>query len=165
MLIVGIDPASNTAGIAIFDSETKELFVFEEMRAPVTKDLHKRLRALSELCSMYMLSLDPKEETYAFVESTVLRGRSGQVLANATGALIATLPSFVKYKAIQNTSVKRLVAGSGDADKVEVAKGVYDWAKSNPATLAKVKDAIIKKQFDKLDALAIGIAGYIKEVL
>lgn len=163
MLVVGIDPASNTVGLSVFDPGTKELFVFEQLVATKSKDVHKRIVQLHDLVSTELGCLDPEEKTYAFVESTVMRGRSGQILANATGALIAAIPFWCEYGAIQNTTVKRLVGGKGDADKTEVARGVLAWAQGNTETVEKVRAAIQADHFDALDSLAIGIAGYQRE--
>lgn len=163
MLVIGIDPSSNAVGLSVFDPETKDLHVFSQLVATKTKDVHKRIVQLHDQVSEQLMALDPKEPTYAYVESTVMRGRSGQVLANATGALIAAIPSFCEYSAIQNTTVKRLVGGSGDADKAIVARGVLAWAQGNKETEEKVREAIQRGHFDALDSLAIGIAGWLKE--
>lgn len=163
MLVVGIDPASNTIGLSVFDPESKELFVFKQLVAPKVRDVHKRIVSLHNEVSAQLMALDPNETSYAFVESTVMRGRSGQILANATGALIAAIPYWCEYSAIQNTTVKKLVGGKGDADKVEVARGVLAWAQGNKETVEKVRAAIQAGHFDALDSLAIGIAGYMKE--
>jgi Holliday junction resolvasome RuvABC endonuclease subunit len=163
MLVIGIDPASNTVGLAIFDPETRDLFVFEQLVAPKSKDVHKRIRYLNEAVSFHTLNMDPNERTYAFIEDTVMRGRSGQILAFATGSLIATIPSHCEFATIRNTTVKKLVGGKGDADKVEVARGVLKWAQGNEETVEKVRAAIQAGKFDQLDALAIGIAGLSRE--
>lgn len=163
MLVVGIDPASNTVGLSVFDPESKELFIFEQIVAPKSSDVHKRIVYLHDQVSAKLMIVDLEEASYAFVESTVMRGRSGQILANATGALIAAIPYWCEYSAIQNTTVKKLVGGKGDADKVEVARGVLAWAQGNNETVEKVRAAIQAGHFDALDSLAIGVAGYQRE--
>lgn len=163
MLVIGIDPSSNAVGLSIFDPDTKDLFVFEQIVAPKSKDVHKRIRYLHEAVSFHTLNMDPLERTYAAIEDTVMRGRSGQILAFATGSLIATIPSHCEFTTIRNTTVKKLVGGKGDADKVEVARGVLAWAQGNNETVEKVRAAIQAGHFDALDSLAIGIAGYQRE--
>ena len=162
-LVVGIDPASNTVGLAIFDPDTKELFVFKQIVAPKSDGVHRRLVYLHEQLANELIVLDPNERTYAFIENTVMQGRSGQVLANATGALMSAVPYYCEYQPVQNTTVKRIVGGTGKADKVEVARGVLAWAQGNVATVEKVRAAIQAGNFDQLDALAIGLAGYWRE--
>lgn len=162
-LVVGIDPASNTVGLAIFDPDTRELFVFKQLAAKRTDDVHKRIVYLHDELSKELMALDPDEQTYAYIENTVMQGRSGQILANATGALMAAVPYWCEYQPIQNTTMKRLVGGTGKADKVEVARGVLAWAQGNDETVRKVREAIQDGHFDQLDALGIGIAGYMKE--
>lgn len=163
MICIGIDPSSNAVGLSIFDPNTKELFVFEQIVAPKSKDVHKRIRYLYEEVSLRTLNVNPLERTYAAVEDTVLRGRSGQILAFATGALIATIPSHCEFTTIRNTTVKKLIGGSGDADKVIVARGVLAWAHGNKETEEQVRAAIQRGHFDALDSLAIGIAGFMRE--
>lgn len=163
MLVVGIDPASNTVGLSVFDPESKELFIFEQIVAPKSSDVHKRIVYLHDQVSAKLMIVDLEEASYAFVESTVMRGRSGQILANATGALIAAIPYWCEYSAIQNSTVKKLVAGNGKAEKTEVARGVLAWAQGNAETVEKVRAAIQAGHFDALDSLAIGIAGYMRE--
>jgi Holliday junction resolvasome RuvABC endonuclease subunit len=163
MLVVGIDPASNTVGLAVFDPESKELFIFKQLVAKRTDDVHKRIVYLHDEVSRELMSLDPEEQTYAYIENTVMQGRSGQILANATGALMAAVPYWCEYQPIQNTTMKRLIAGTGKAEKVDVARGILLWAQGNAETTEKVRAAIQAGCFDQLDALGIGIAGWMKE--
>lgn len=163
MIVVSIDPSSNAIGLSVFDPETKELFIFDQIVAPKLKCMHKRIVYLHDQVSEKLMSLDPKETTYAYVESTVMAGRSGEVLAKATGALIAAIPYWAEYSSVQNSTVKKLVAGNGKAEKIEVARGVLIWAQGNLETIEKVRSAIQAGHFDALDSLAIGVAGYQRE--
>ena len=59
---------------------------------------------------------------------------------------------------IQNTSVKRLVGGTGTADKLQVAKGVQAYFKGSTTIEKYIKE----ENWDILDAAAIAISGYKK---
>lgn len=167
-LVCGLDPgtgASSPTGVAIFDPETKEIIALKNVAPPkaVTKFSH-RVRFISEEVEELLLSVNPySEQLYTYVESFVMRGKGGEMLARLTGALMSIVPWHSEFDLVANTTVKKLVAGHGRAEKVEVANAVLVYFSTNDASKQVVLEAMKKAEWDQLDALAIGIAGYMRE--
>jgi len=165
MIVIGIDPtsgANSLLGISAIDYAEQEIILSEQILVPkeYAKSLHKRIVFIYETVSDVLGCFDPNEDTRAFFESTVMRGKGGESLARATGAIMAGIPSFMEAEPIHNTTVKLIVGGSGNSDKLAVARGVLKWAQGNEASEAIVREAIQMGQWDKIDSLAIAIAGF-----
>jgi Holliday junction resolvasome RuvABC endonuclease subunit len=91
-----------------------------------------------------------------FIESFVMRGKGGETLARLTGALISTVPDKAQFKEVQNTSVKKIIGGSGSDDKKVVANALL---KLYPNQVDLIQNLIDAEDYDALDALAIVTAG------
>lgn len=160
-IIVGIDPSSGStspAGFAVFCPESKEILYTEAITVK-KRELRYRIRDISTRVSELMLAIDPDADVTVFLEKFVMAGKPGEMLARASGAIISALPEHVKFDEVQNTTVKKVVGGNGRAEKYQVAKGVYNWFGSQPL----LEDAIEKEQWDIVDALAIGLTGWLRE--
>lgn len=167
MIVVGIDPASGVSspvGLVAFDPESKEILFYTALWPEKgATALHKRLVSLHDQASELLSALDPKERTYVFIENFVMRGRGGEQLARASGALMAAVPSWCELDEVHNVRLKMLVGGSGKADKLTVAEGVARFFEDDPTSHEVVLKAIRDKDFDVTDALAVGIAGWMRE--
>lgn len=168
MIVMGVDPGtgvSSPTAIVVFDTETKLILLDEIVDG---KKIEKERRArwiasgLSE-CIEYLEKGGMKLDLVA-VETFVMRGKGGQTLQNLIGALEGRIPDDIAIQRVFNTTVKRVVAGNGDADKLEVACGVLQWFAGADESIAEIKDAIRREAWDTTDALAIGIAGFKQEV-
>jgi Holliday junction resolvasome RuvABC endonuclease subunit len=160
-LVVGIDPSSGSTspvGFAVFIPETREV-VYTEAIHVKKNEFRLRIKEISARISELMLSIDPDAEVTVYIEKFVMAGKPGEMLARASGAIIAALPANVNFDEVQNTTVKKIVGSNGRADKLAVAKGVHTWFGSQPL----IEDAIQKEQWDILDALAIGLTGWLRE--
>jgi Holliday junction resolvasome RuvABC endonuclease subunit len=154
-LIVGLDPGtgvSSPTGLAIFDADTKEVLHVETIGSN-KKTAAGRIREIAGAVGEVLTGIDPTIETHVFIESFVLRGKGGETLARLTGAFFTAIPEHIEPQLVPNTTVKRLVGGTGSADKRGVAAGVAKLLGDNRLT---------DLPFDITDALAIGISGWLK---
>lgn len=166
-LIIGIDTSSGAkseTGYSVFNAETKEIISAESFAVPKAYggSLHYRVRFIAgvmEDAFMAVLNKYPAARVYCYIESTVMRGKGGESLARATGAVLAACPYSFEQEFISNSTVKMLVGGHGRAEKGTVAAGVLDWFSGN----ALVAELIEQQKWDALDSLAIGIAGWMRE--
>lgn len=168
VLVCGLDPGtgvSSPTGFALFDPETKEILALHNIAPPKdVKHFPHRIRFIAEEAEELMLAVNPHAtQMYTYYETFVMRGKAGEMLARLTGALMAIIPWHSESDGVANTTVKKLVAGHGRAEKVEVAQAVLVYFSTNEASKQLVLQAMKKAEWDKLDALAIGIAGYKRE--
>lgn len=158
--IVGIDPGtgvSSPTGIAIFDSEGT--IDFKTTISCNYKDGNKRLRYISDTLKDLTNNYDGID--LVCIETFVMRGKGGQTLQRMIGAAIATVKHETPIQEVYNTTVKRLVGGTGKADKAQVGEGVYKWFHSkNQDSSLIIRKLYMEDQWDILDAFAIGISGY-----
>lgn len=163
-IVVGIDPGTGVTsptGFVAFDPLSRELLYHANIRSSY-KELSPRIKDIAEQVTNGLLSIDPEVEVVVFTETFVMRGKAGQNLQRLIGALTAAVP--YKYQPIgevYNTTVKRVVGGTGKADKVQVAAGVYAWGSENVDTKQQLDTLIADGEWDKLDAFAIGLAGWL----
>jgi len=167
-VVIGLDPGTGVAsptGCAAFDPDSKEIFFMANVYpARGIKEFHKRIRSIAELCQEFMLAFSEQDyKMYTYCESFVMRGKGGEMLARLTGALMASVPTHAEFDTVANTTVKKLVGAHGHADKRDVAVGVLAWFSKNKESVEKVEQAIKAADWDKIDALAIGIAGWMRE--
>jgi Holliday junction resolvasome RuvABC endonuclease subunit len=164
MKVVGIDPGtgvSSPTGLVIFDSESGEIEKYKTIRPKAgAKDANARLRQVTEQIQKEASAYE--DVGLICIETFVMRGIGGQTLQRMIGAAIATSPERVPLQEVYNTTVKRIVGGSGKADKRDVAYGVLDWfTAKNDSSAEGIKRLIYEERFDELDAFAIGIAGFL----
>lgn len=162
MIVVSIDPASGASspcGVAVFNIETKEILFLENVTAH-HKRFERRIKKIVDQIRPLVDVVESFGEPYFFFHETfVILGRAQDILYKVIGGLL-TLPSDLAIvEPVPNTSVKLIVAGHGHAEKLQVAFGVAEYFKENEESYKIVKEAINSNEFDKLDALAIGIAG------
>lgn len=159
-VVIGIDPGS-TSGIAIFDTDTREI-VMAEIYQAIQKDYDKKIKWLSD---GFAETFEPPDGVVAdliCIETFVMRGKGGQQLQKLIGGYVARVPEPTPIAHVYNTTVKRLVGGKGNNDKEQVANGVLKFFESNRESKRKLLKIIGKEQWDLTDAFAIGIAGWME---
>ncbi len=162
MIIVGIDPgtgASSPTGFAAIDPIDKRIIWICDVRSQRTK-LEHRIKDISLRVDTLLWSLDPSVWSKVYCESFVMRGKGGETLSRLTGALMSVVPDHMDFDFVQNTTVKKLVAGHGGGNKEDVAYGVKKFFGFDSEEAAQVQQLIDGKKWDQVDALAIAIAGY-----
>jgi len=162
-LIIAIDPSSGVTspvGVAVMTSDLTVMDTVALMPKERYKVVEKRLVCLHEQLEAYLIpfvtvAIDSQMKIDIVLERFVMAGKTGQVLANAVGALITSIPNHksIAYHTVHNIVLKKVIAGTGKGDKVAVAKGLL---KHLPAT---EHDLVIKllngRCYDQLDAIAL----------
>ena len=149
MLILGLDPGSRHTGFALLESRGDQLDAvdFGRFSCPATQPVPRRLASLVEQLTDL---LDRQPPQVAVLETPFhgLNSRSLVVLAEARGALLATLASRnIEITEYSPAEVKSAVAGNGRADKTQVARMVSVLLALDAGNLSS----------DASDALAIAI--------
>jgi Holliday junction resolvasome RuvABC endonuclease subunit len=163
-LIIGVDPgsgASSPTGLVVFDPQTLDVLFADNITAS-KRDLHHRIQIISNQLTDIITILEAeygKRPITFCVESFVMRGKGGESLQRLIGSFLGRLPARYEVRHVQNTKVKKALAGHGHAEKDEVAAGVLDYFKSNKSSYEAVNRLIKAGEWDILDAFAIGITG------
>lgn len=163
MLVLGIDPATGVASptaVALIDTEKAELINYWCIQ-PKQPTHQQRIAYIAQEVQ-YIIYRECPERIY--IETFVMQGKSGMLLHQLIGALMAAAGyrhSPNRVGSVFNTTVKRIVGGSGGADKVVVAEGIKRIL-ANPSH-AHIDELIAKRNFDATDAIAIAIAGHLQE--
>ena len=126
MLILGLDPGSRHTGFALLEArgDHLEALDFGRLSCPASHPVPRRLASLVEQLTEL---LDRQPPQVAVLETPFhgLKRRSLVVLAEARGALLATLASRnIEIAEYSPAEIKSAVAGSGRADKTQVARMV-----------------------------------------
>ena len=149
MLILGLDPGSRHTGFALLEARGDHLEAvdFGRLSCPANHPVPRRLASLVEQLTEL---LDRQTPRVAVLETPFhgLNSRSLVVLAEARGALLATLASRdIEIAEYSPAEIKSTVGGSGRADKTQVARMVSILLALDRQKLSS----------DAADALAIAI--------
>lgn len=167
-IVIGVDPGTGSKsplGLSIFNPDTREIYLAEKVNTDFKK-LEHRIKDISDVVEAKLLEAEleyEEAEVYVYIESFVMRGKSGETLQRMIGSLMGRVPYTFKLSHVQNTSVKLVLAEHGHADKKAVAEGVCYYFNSNKAARHLIRDMIEdsrQSNWDILDSLAIGIAGW-----
>lgn len=172
MIVIGIDPGAGSRSptglafinIAKMSIETHQLWP-DDRKAPMTIRLINLREQLQDAQLDYYNKQNTSHDLDVLVccEYFVMRGKGGESLQRLIGAYYSCFAEYNKFIEIQNVKVKQFIGGSGDATKLEVAKGVAEWFKNKNKESFKSVNRMIKQElWDALDALAIAISGYLE---
>jgi len=160
MIVLGIDPGTRLVGFAVvegdagsrsakrilsltLDCRSSKLKTAEKLRF-ITKRISLKLAELKH--SQYQINIISLEKTFHGCNpQTTLR------LGEVRGAILLTLASYNVID-IQATTVKKLIAGKGNASKDAVRK----------AALNLIGEPNLEIGYDEADAIAIALAGLYK---
>lgn len=160
MIVVGCDPGTGVkspTGFVAFDPSDKHIIHFTNVKSK-SKTTEGRAKDISKRVSELITELEVEPGVFC-IENFVMRGKGGQTLQRFIGAVLSHLPDGWEIKQPFNTAVKRIVAGDGDADKLEVAQGVSRYFQRNLESYKIIEELTLHEEWDILDAFAIGIAG------
>lgn len=159
MIVAGIDPgtgSSSPTGFVVFNSDTLTVIKALNISPSKKKDeVYKRIRDIKRDIAHEFDNYNPE---LCCIEDFVMRGKGGETLQQLIGAFMSEVPQELEF--VQNTVVKKIISGRGDADKLEVAQGLLCAVKANKETRALVERWIDDQEWDLIDAFAIGISGY-----
>ena len=163
MIIAGLDPGlgvKSATGLAIIDTLSMSFVTFGIW--PKHKKDENPVKYTYLHNTIHNLLLEHNPSIICF-ESFVMLGVSGQSLQRLSGALMAASPDSSKIMEIPNTIVKQTIGGSGKAEKEDIAEGLYNYfIKKNTSSAKQILDLRAAERYDELDALAIGISGYLR---
>lgn len=160
--LLAIDPGTNKLGLAVFHDEkliaTKTIKTKEVERYKRTQDIFTNLIVYLNM-HYSELRIDNNRTDYTFVcEEPAMQGKANTVMQRLLGgleAMIAAQPNYIHPMTLKS----RL--GSGKLEKIEVAKAALKLLKTTEEKL-KVKQLINEERFDETDAVALGLAFFIK---
>jgi len=172
MIVIGIDPGAGSrspTGLAFIDTVKMSIKTYELWPDNRKASMTERLINLRHKLDFLLVEYHCKESSIMTVsklvacEYFVMRGKGGESLQRLIGAYYSCFDEDDVFVEIQNVKVKQFIGGSGDADKLQVAKGVANWfKKKNRKSFHEVNKLIKKASWDSLDALAIAISGYLE---
>jgi len=164
-IIIGIDPGtgiSSPTGFAVVNTTTREILYAGNITTN-RKELAHRIKQISDIFEKTVLDIAatyPDATITCYIEQFVMRGKGGETLQRLVGSLLGRIPYDLGVEYIQNSTVKSVIAGHGQADKVSVARGLEGHFLTNAESHGLIKELVIKGEFDILDALAIGVTGW-----
>lgn len=154
MTIMGIDPGtglSSPAAMFVYDSNSFRIIHYEKFTSK-KKDATCRIREIALNIADRISYFKPD---LFCIENFVMRGKGGETLQRFIGSLIPFTKEEIPFLQIQNTTVKKVVGGSGKAEKLQVAEGVLEYFTGS----LTIKKLLEEEQWDILDAAAIAISG------
>lgn len=162
-LVIAIDPAtgvSSPTGLAIFNAETRAIIMSRDLTT-AEPEQHNKLRDLSNQMEQFYLYAQKLNVTPILVASEtflMMNKKISDILQRLIGAYMSRIPDGFYFTTVHNTTVKKLVAGRGQGDKMETALGTLHYFNDVPQSRDHILDLITKEAYDRLDAFAIGIA-------
>lgn len=169
-IVIGIDPSSgakSAVGVSIINPKTREIIDFTEIVCPKYMSVEKRLKLINKELRSFLYPKYIKGKILIAIEYTIMAGKGGESLNRAIGAMIAASPVDSEestFRNVQNTTVKKLIAGHGGAEKEAVALGLKNFFSSSEQSLAILNDLTILEKFDILDSIGIGVTGYLQQI-
>lgn len=169
--VFGIDPGTGSksaCGVCLLDVEENTVVwsasIYPKGKASPTMPAHHRIKHINEnLQQLYLSAVDMCDDTgtrvVVGIESFVMKGKSGETLAQFKGAVMSGLPFEADIREVQNTTVKKYAGNSGKADKLQIAEALKEKL---PASKELLQELIDNGRWDEVDA--IGIAWSVKEI-
>lgn len=165
-IIIGIDPGtgvSSPTGFTAIDMHTKEILYAGNITTH-RKELAHRIKHISDIFQETLLDIAkqyPTSTITCYIEQFVMRGKGGETLQRLVGSLLGRIPYDIGVEYIQNSTVKAVIAGHGQADKMTVSRGLEAHFLTNAESYGLIKELAIKGEFDIIDSLAIGVTGWL----
>jgi Holliday junction resolvasome RuvABC endonuclease subunit len=165
MTILGVDPgtgASSPTGLAAINPRAFQIYWTKEVTTEQDSCEHHKLYDLSAQVKFEIEKLEQDEDFVVACETFVLKGKSGQLLHRLIGAYICQVEPNNHVEYIFNTTMKKLVSGSGSGDKVDIALGCQYYFRSNPTAVSYLSALIKDQRYDRTDAIGLAIGAFIQ---
>lgn len=156
MIVVGLDPGTYTTGFFAFNSETKAIYSAIELKSNYP-DANNRIWQIAQRVHDALAGCPPPD--LICIESTVFNSRGNTTYQKLVGAFVALFSPDFTIVEVSNMVMKKVVGGTGAAEKPEVAVGVGRYFTENQTSLQEIISLINQEQFDVTDAGGVGIAG------
>lgn len=169
-IVIGIDPSSgakSAVGVSIINPKAREILDFTEIICPKYMPVEKRLKLISKELRSFLYPKYITGKLLIAIEYTIMAGKGGESLNRAIGAMIVSTPvdsEDALYRNVQNTTVKKLIAGHGAAEKEQVAIGLKNFFNSSEQSLSILNDLTRLQKFDIIDSIGIGVTGYLQHI-
>lgn len=166
MIVIGIDPGLDTengspTALAALDMRAKSILctrIFTKGLFTTNEDKIRYISANVRIFLLEFLSSYEEKPILVSIENFLMRGKAGTSLQQLRGGLIGALPDCVDdVNDPWNTTIKKVVGGTGRADKEQVAQGIL---KLLPKEREYIQELIDRKLWDQTDAIAIALTGY-----
>lgn len=161
-LIISIDPGSGISsptGLTVFYPDTKDILYASNVTTKF-KQLAHRIKDISDQVESIFKEIEESSdglEVIVTIESFVMRGKGGETLQRLIGGFLSKTPYMFRIEHVQNSTIKKVLAGHGHADKASVAAGTLDYFAPNAEAVKLINNLLKKQELDILDSLAIGV--------
>lgn len=159
MLIMGVDPGSNTSPtVAALIDDTKIISIKSIL---VPKDIIKgglRFR-IKHICNelSWMFTFSDSSPSFVGIETSQYLGKANVSLNRLIGTITYIIPSNIHVLEVNPMTLKKAITGSGKADKIEVAQALIDKWFTDKKSQNILKEIIKNEEFDKSDAIAVAV--------
>ena len=170
-IVIGLDPSSgakSAVGVSVINPKEKQILDFTEIVCPKYMPVEKRLKMINKELRSFLYPKYITGSILIAIEYTIMAGKGGESLNRAVGAMIAATPidsDTAIFRNVQNTTVKKLIAGHGGADKEGVAVGLENFFKQSDESLNVLRDLIALGKYDIIDSIGIGVTGYLQHIM
>lgn len=161
---MGIDPgtgSSSPAAIALYNAYSNEVLSIRAFWPDDRKaEPIKRIKTIATQVDNIIKNLVRRENSIltdctVACEDFVMRGKGGATLQMFRGAILTLFPLDTRIVTVQNTGMKRLVTGTGKADKKQIGEALLN---NIPKNAELIKMLIEAEGWDELDAIGIAYA-------
>lgn len=155
--VVGIDPGLAGTGVGVVEGSglTIDAYAFGSIRTSSKDALPFRLNAIFSDLTAFLSEQKPDLVVIEDIFSLEKYPNSGILLGKVTGViLLASYRTGLEVKEISVLEAKKVVTGSGQADKFQVERSVRNILNHSAPI----------RPFHASDALALAMAGYFRYV-
>lgn len=167
LLIVGVDPSSGSSspvGLSIFDPQTMDILEAVNLHTK-HKKLEHRIKDLADQLETVFKVIEkdaPEYKVIVAIETFVMAGKSGQILQNAIGAFLSRVPYHFQVELIQNTTMKKVIGGTGSAEKKTIGRGLEAFFEDNIDSFKLIKQLTDRGEVDIIDSIGLGVTAWLK---
>ena len=151
--IVGIDPGLAGTGIGVVQGDSRDIsaYSFGSISTDTNESTPSRLNIIYTKITDFLNDQKPDLVVIEDIYSLEKYPGSGIMLGKVSGVLlVAAFRSGVQVEEISVREVKKIMTGSGSADKLQVEKSVRNILKHGEPI----------RPFHASDALGLALAGY-----
>jgi len=174
-IFIGMDQASgrnSDFGVAIIEPDTLQIIeaIQFKPRVPKTSPVELRIIDITQQIDAFLTPvidecIRANIHIVAATEQFIMRGKGGESLAWAVGAILTCFPcnpDYVTFIRVNNLYAKRNAFGSGKADKSQVLSGLINVFGGNPDSVSFLQQLGQDGKEDAIDAVSIALGASVK---
>ena len=153
MKVVGIDPGLAGTGVGIIEGDGRNItgYSFGSISTPSREETPRRLHSIYSKIHSFLEGQHPDLVVIEDIYSLEKYPGSGIMLGKVSGViLLAAYQIGVRFEEVAVREMKKIICGSGGADKVQVEKSVRNQL-GHPEPI---------RPFHASDALGLAMTGY-----